>query len=73
MKKYLTLVLAVVAALTACDNGADAPQDERARIRIGAVSGGVRHARRDEYALGSADRARLGGRGVVRPLRNGFG
>jgi uncharacterized repeat protein (TIGR02543 family) len=38
MKKYLTLVLAVVAALTACDNGADAPQDERARIRIGAVS-----------------------------------
>jgi uncharacterized repeat protein (TIGR02543 family) len=41
MKKYLTLVLAVVAALTACDNGADAPQDERARIRIGAVSDAV--------------------------------
>jgi uncharacterized repeat protein (TIGR02543 family) len=38
MKKYLALVLAVVAALTACDTGADAPQDERARIRIGAVS-----------------------------------
>ncbi|MDR1215063.1 MAG: InlB B-repeat-containing protein [Treponema sp.] len=38
MKKYLALVLAVVAALTACDNGVDAPQDERARIRIGAVS-----------------------------------
>jgi hypothetical protein len=27
MKKYLALVLAVVAALTACDNGADAPQE----------------------------------------------
>jgi uncharacterized repeat protein (TIGR02543 family) len=38
MKKYLALVLAVVAALTACENGADAPQEELARIRIGAVS-----------------------------------
>jgi uncharacterized repeat protein (TIGR02543 family) len=38
MKKYLALVLAVVAALTACDNGADTPQEELARVRIGAVS-----------------------------------
>jgi uncharacterized repeat protein (TIGR02543 family) len=45
MKKYLTLVLAVVAALTACDNGADAPQEELARIRIGAVSGVVSDTR----------------------------
>jgi uncharacterized repeat protein (TIGR02543 family) len=45
MKKYLTLVLAVVAAFTACDNGADAPQEELARIRIGAVSGAVSDTR----------------------------
>jgi uncharacterized repeat protein (TIGR02543 family) len=45
MKKYLALVLAVVAALTACDNGADAPQEELARIRIGAVSGVVSDTR----------------------------
>jgi hypothetical protein len=35
MKKYLALVLVVVAALTACDNGADAPREELARVRIG--------------------------------------
>jgi uncharacterized repeat protein (TIGR02543 family) len=40
MKKYLALVLAV-AALTACDNGADAPREELARVRIGVDTRGV--------------------------------
>ena len=37
MKKYMVLVLAALALLTACDNGADAPSkpEELAPVRIG--------------------------------------
>jgi uncharacterized repeat protein (TIGR02543 family) len=38
MKKYLTLVLAVVSVLIACNNAADTPREELARVRIGVVS-----------------------------------
>jgi uncharacterized repeat protein (TIGR02543 family) len=37
MKKHLALVLAVVSLITACDNSADAPREELARVRIGVV------------------------------------
>jgi uncharacterized repeat protein (TIGR02543 family) len=38
MKKYLMLVLTLVSVLTACDNGASAPQEELVRVRLGVVS-----------------------------------